>query len=390
MAVVDQKANPRARVLVVDDDPSLLSAYSRILRRAGLAVEMAPDGRVACEMVSQRPIDVVLSDISMPGKGGLDVLQMVRSADPDIPVILMTGGPELETALRALELGALKYLVKPIEAHDLLEAVDKAVQLRHVAKVQREAAALYNQAQGTARDRAELTARLDRALARLWVAFQPIVRSTDRSVYAFEALVRSDEPTLGRPDQLFQAAEELHRLHELGRKIRRGVVSAFARAPGRALAFVNLHIQDLWDDDLFEPQAPLSRMARRTVLEITERAALDRPDIRARVDRLREIGFRVALDDLGAGYSGLSTFAQLQPEIVKLDMSLIRGVDRDPTRRKLVQSLYTLCQQLGIEVVSEGIETIAERDAVLEMGADLLQGYLYARPGAAFPGVTWP
>ncbi|HKA89282.1 MAG TPA: EAL domain-containing protein [Haliangiales bacterium] len=388
--MVDQKATPRARVLVVDDDPSLLSAYSRILRRAGLAVEMAPDGRVACEMVSQRPIDVVVSDISMPGKGGLDVLQTVRAADPDIPVILMTGGPELETALRALELGALKYLVKPIEAHDLLEAVDKAVQLREVAKVQREAAALYSKAQGTARNRAELTARFDRALARVWIAFQPIIRSTDRSVYAFEALVRSEEPTLGRPDLLFQAAEELGRLHDLGRKIRRGVVSAFARAPGRALAFVNLHIEDLWDDDLYDPQAPLSRMARRTVLEITERAALDRPDIRARVDRLREIGFRVALDDLGAGYSGLSTFAQLQPEIVKLDMSLIRGVDRDPTRRKLVQSLYALCQQLGIEVVSEGIETMAERDAVLEMGADLLQGYLYARPGVAFPEVEWP
>jgi EAL domain-containing protein (putative c-di-GMP-specific phosphodiesterase class I) len=351
---------------------------------------MAADGRVACEMFAQRPIDVVVSDISMPGKGGLDVLQTVRAADPDIPVILMTGGPELDTALKALELGALKYLVKPIEARDLLEAVDKAVQLRDIAKIQREAAALYSKAQGTARDRADLTSRFDRALARLWVAYQPIIRCTDQSVHAFEALVRSDEPTLGRPDQLFQAAEELGRLNDLGRKIRRGVVSAFARAPGRALAFVNLHIEDLWDDDLFDAQAPLSRMAKRTVLEITERAALDRPDIRARVDHLREIGFRIALDDLGAGYSGLSTFAQLQPEIVKLDMSLIRGVDRDATRRKLVQSLYTLCQQLGIEVVSEGIETLAERDAVLEMGGDLLQGYLFARPGTAFPEVTWP
>ena len=376
--------------MVVDDEPALLAAYSRILRRAGLSVEQASNGSMACELVTQKTIDVVVSDISMPGKGGMDVLRSVRNADPDIPVILMTGGPDVETAIQALELGALKYLVKPVEAQDLLAAVEKAVQLREVAKIQREAAALYSKAQGTARDRADLASRFDRALVRVWVAFQPIVRCSDKSIHAFEALVRSDEPTMGRPDQLFEAAEALGRLHELGRKIRRGVVVAFARAPGRMLAFVNLHIQDLWDDDLYSPEAPLSRMAKRVVLEITERAQLDRPDIRARVDKLREMGFRVALDDLGAGYSGLSTFAQLQPEIVKLDMSLIRGIDADPTRRKLVLSLYNLCAQLGIEVVSEGIETAAERDVILELGGDLLQGYFFCRPGAAFPEVNWP
>lgn len=138
------------------------------------------------------------------------------------------------------------------------------------------------------------------------------------------------------------------------------------------------------------PDAPLSAIASRVVLEITERASLDEvKDARARIADLREIGFMIAIDDLGAGYAGLTSFATLQPEIVKLDMSLIRGVDRDSTRQKLVRSMTALCKDLGMTVVAEGVETTAERDTLTELGCDLLQGYLFARPGRPFPDVAW-
>ncbi len=99
------------------------------------------------------------------------------------------------------------------------------------------------------------------------------------------------------------------------------------------------------------------------VLEITERAALDRiHELQSRVTRLRALGYRIAIDDLGAGYAGLTSFAQLEPEVVKVDMSLVRGIDSSAVKQKLVRSIIALCTELGIQLVAEGIETPAERD----------------------------
>jgi EAL domain-containing protein (putative c-di-GMP-specific phosphodiesterase class I) len=98
------------------------------------------------------------------------------------------------------------------------------------------------------------------------------------------------------------------------------------------------------------------------------------------VRSLRALGFRIAIDDLGAGYAGLTSFAILEPEVVKLDMSLVRGVNDEPIKRRLVSSMVTLCKELGILVVAEGIETEAERETLASVGCDLLQGFLLGRP----------
>jgi EAL domain-containing protein (putative c-di-GMP-specific phosphodiesterase class I) len=138
---------------------------------------------------------------------------------------------------------------------------------------------------------------------------------------------------------------------------------------------------ELADDSLVAPDAPLSRHAGRVVLEITERAPLEQiQGVAARVGQLRALGYRIAVDDLGAGYAGLTSFAHLEPEVVKVDMSLIRGIDLSPMKQKLLGSIVTLCRDLGIEMIAEGVETEAERDALVKVGGDLCQGYLFARP----------
>jgi len=148
---------------------------------------------------------------------------------------------------------------------------------------------------------------------------------------------------------------------------------------------VNLHPVDLEDEDLYDPAAPLSRVAPRVVLEITERASLsDVPELASRLARLRALGFRIAVDDLGAGFAGLASFARLRPEVVKIDMSLVRGVESDPVRQKLVDSITHASHDLGILVVAEGIESAAERDVLTALEVDLLQGYLFGRPERAF------
>src|SRR6185369_588150 len=101
--------------------------------------------------------------------------------------------------------------------------------------------------------------------------------------------------------------------------------------------------------------------------------------------RLRALGYRIAIDDLGEGYSGLTSFALLEPEVVKLDMSLIRGIDGVPMKKKLVRAMSTLCRELDARLVAEGVETIAERDTLCELGVDLMQGFLFATPDFPFP-----
>ncbi|MGZ3440158.1 MAG: EAL domain-containing protein, partial [Polyangia bacterium] len=332
--------------------------------------------------------DVVLSDITMPTMSGLELLRAVREYDLDTPVILMTGGPDVRTAIQAMEYGALRYLTKPIDADVLVAEVAYAVRICRLARLKREALGHLGDLDKFVGDRAGIESRFQRALMHLAMAYQPIVSWTAHQVHAYEALVRSRETTLAGPAQLFDAAERTGHLHALGRAIRAAVANGARHGAG--LLFVNLHADDLNDDELFTPTAPLSHLAHRVVLEITERASLDGvKNVRERVDALRALGFRIALDDLGAGYAGLTSFAQLRPDFAKLDMSLVRDIDRDTTRQRVVGTMTRLCRDLGVLVVAEGIETVAERDTLLGLGCDLLQGHLFARPGPAFPTVAW-
>jgi EAL domain-containing protein (putative c-di-GMP-specific phosphodiesterase class I) len=371
----------RGEVLVVDDDVPTARGFGRVLSAAGFNVTLANDGAEAVAAAQKTSFDAILSDIAMPGMNGIELLKAVREHDLDVPVILITGGPAIESAVAAMEYGALLYLIKPIEAQPLEEAVTKAVRLRQLARIKREALELFHMDNRALGDRAGLEARFENALTTLWVAYQPIVSWSAQHVFAYEALVRNKEPTLRAPPDLFEAAERLGRLQELGRTIRDRVASTADGLPVGSLLFVNVHALELNDDTLFSTGAPLSKHAKSVVLEITERAPLERiRDVGSRVAQLRALGYRIAVDDLGAGYAGLASFAHLEPEVVKVDMSLIRGLDRSPMKQKLLASIVSLCEELGIQMIAEGIETEEERETLVNLGGDLCQGYLFARP----------
>jgi EAL domain-containing protein (putative c-di-GMP-specific phosphodiesterase class I) len=374
-------APSRGLILLVDDEPAIARAYARTLGMAGFSVVTAGDGREAAAQAREKSFDVIISDIAMPELNGLDLLRAVREHDLDVPFVIMTGGPAIDSAVRAMEYGALRYLIKPVEPADLEVVVTRAVRLHQMAKIKREALEMFRLEGKHLGDRASLEARLARAMETLWIAYQPIISWSRRTTFAYEALVRNEEPTLRSPPDLFEAAERLGRLQDLGRVVRDRVARTLDEQPMSALLFINLHAMELDDDSLITAAAPLSRHAGRVVLEVTERAPLEKiRDVTARVAQLRELGYRIAVDDLGAGYAGLTSFAHLEPEVVKVDMSLIRDIDRSPMKQKLLRSIVTLCRDLGIEIIAEGVETEAERDALVSVGGDLCQGYLFARP----------
>ncbi len=364
-----------ADVLLVDDDKLVLRAVERILVAGGYTVEKASDAQHAAREAMAGGYDVVLSDIHMPGMTGTEMLAVLRSYDCDIPVILMTGAPTIDTARDAVELGAVQYLTKPIDRNALLRAVARAQ-------------TSYRKPRETVSDPA-LAAGFDRALGSLWMAFQPIVSVAAHGPVAYEALMRSREPGFQSPMPMIEYAERSGRMPELGRAVRELCADAAANVPRGAMLFVNVHAQDLHDAELFSSSSPLASYADNVVLEITERGALDDVgDIAARMRRLRSLGYRLAIDDLGAGYAGLSSIVTLEPDFIKLDMSLTRDLAASPIRQRLVSSMVDTCRDTGMQLVAEGVETIEERSKLTELGCDLLQGYHFARPSAEFVRVA--
>ncbi|HTM46786.1 MAG TPA: EAL domain-containing protein [Polyangiaceae bacterium] len=381
----------QGRVLLADDDPGVRRDFTRVLRHLGFTVEGAQDGFEAARLLETGTFDLIVSDIEMPHVGGVEFLKQVRTVDQDVPVILITGNPDVDSAMAAVEFGAFRYLTKPIGLAHFSETVRHALNMHRLALLKREALEVAGEQSRQLRAHAETEARFTSALNNLWIAFQPIVNCAEQKVFAYEALLRSNEPSFNNPGELLAAAENLGRVHDLGRRIRAHVAQSAMQAPEDVLLFVNLHSLDLNDPELYSPAAPLSAIAHRVVLEITERASLGGVgDLTSKMAALRELGFRIAIDDLGAGYAALSSFTQIEPEFVKLDMSLVRDVDTSARKQSLVRALMQLCSgELKITVVTEGVQTAAERDMLLSQGCELLQGYLFAKPDKKFAEAAW-
>ncbi len=371
----------RADVLVADDDPSFVALVERYLVLAGFRVKVANDGGEALEMLQDREPDVLLADIGMPHVDGIDLARAARARYPDMQVVLMTADPNVRSAMSAVELGALCYLAKPFERKELIHTVERAVTERDKATERRSALGLLRSLEDEKRRTVARRQLFDEALDMVWVAYQPIFHAKGREVFGCEALLRSADPRLATPAAIIETAEKLDLVHKLGRTVRARAAAPFAGNREGPVLFVNLHPTDLLDEDLFAPEAPLSLIAPRVVLEITERAPIDNvDDLVSRTARLRQMGFRFAIDDLGAGYAAMWIVALIEPEIVKLDMSLVRNIHENKTKSHIVRHLTGMSHDSGALVVAEGVECEEERESLVDLGCDYLQGFLLGKP----------
>lgn len=370
-----------ASILVVDDDPVVRECYKRVIERLGHRVLCAADGEVALKRLREHHVDAVLSDVRMPNIDGAGLLEAIRKTAPDLPVLLATAEASVESAIHAVEYGAVAYLRKPVSNEQLRSSVAKALSLGKMAHLKRMMTSHFGDDSELERRRAQELARdMDRGLEGLFIAYQPVVHASNGELYGYEALMRTTHDPLRSPLAFLETAERLHRMYDLGRAIRRIVAEPLDTRTDIQL-LINISADDLLDETLYSTDTKMATHASRIVLEITERASLDRvADVSARIARLRGIGYRIAVDDLGAGYAGLSAIAILEPDIMKLDMSLIRGIDANATKRSLVQSMLPLARDLGALVIAEGVETEAEKAVLCELGCNLLQGYLLGRP----------
>lgn len=383
----DQQVNDQIRVLIVDDDPDVVRITSRILdQQDDITVVAVHEPAVALVKSRKIDFDVVLSDIVMPGMDGIKLIEGLRSFDLDVPIILLTGSPSLETAQKAVELGAYRYLVKPVDTDELIDLVRKAGTGYKLAKLKRRATELTGQSDKRPGDVAGLQSAMATVMDTLWVAYQPIVKAIDSSLYGYEALVRSEDERLSTPAEIIDAASQLGQLFHLGRAVRDRAASDMARAPANSRLFVNVHPEDLMDLDLGHPDSRLTEVSSRVILEVSEHDWLDTgAELLERLTALKRLGFQFAIDDLGSGKAGPGGFKSLDPLIAKIDVDLTTGIEDDKRKQDVVKSMVDLCHDSDIIVVAEGIETQGAMDTCKALGCDLLQGFFIAQPGRPFP-----
>lgn len=289
------KDDTNARVLVVDDEAVIRSALRRILKDAGFNVTAVAGAQAALDAIATLQFDAIVTDIMMPGMDGIELLSQIRQRDRELPVIILTGYPTLDSAIVAAREGGFRYLKKPCPPEELCGTVREATAIYRLTLLKRLALATFESGSRSQSEPVRRAEQFDEAIGGLWMAYQPIVHWPDKKVFGYEALVRTGSSGLSNPGLLFDAAERLDRVHELGRQIRRLVADTIRQAPPDATLFVNLHSADLNDEELYSVGSPLSEHTNRVVLEVTERASLKRvKDIQGGMTKLRKLGYRIA------------------------------------------------------------------------------------------------
>jgi EAL domain-containing protein (putative c-di-GMP-specific phosphodiesterase class I) len=229
------------------------------------------------------------------------------------------------------------------------------------------------------------------------MAFQPIVDVQNQSIFAYEALVRGINGE-GAFSILSQITDENRYSFDQNCRVR-AITLASQLGLDRTPAKLSINFMP---GAVYSPAAciqltlktadALSFPAEKLIFEITEAEQVrDRKHIRSIVEEYRKHGFSVAIDDFGAGYSGLNLLADFPPDILKLDMDLARNIDRRPTAQHVVSHMVSLARTIGCQLIAEGIETVEEFEAMRDCGVTLMQGYLFAKPAfEGLPAVTFP
>ena len=210
--------------------------------------------------------------------------------------------------------------------------------------------------------------------------FQPVVHLEDGVVKAYEALARFDKEKFPSPADAFAAATQAGIGVELELLALQRAFAHLDEMPAGAWLSANLSVEALLTPEV--SATLLAHASRRIAVELTEHAQVhDYPAVVRVTEALRAAGILIAVDDAGAGFASLSHILQLRPDIIKLDITLTRGIDADPVRMALARSLVGFAADIGAMLIAEGIETVEEHEKLRALGVRLGQGYFLARPG---------
>lgn len=381
-----------AVVLVVDDNADNVLLLRRLLERLGVGrVVGITDPRQTVAQYQALDPDLIMLDLHMPHLDGVAVLEALRAAAPSesfTPVLMLTADASLVAKEKALRAGASDFVTKPFEQTEVVLRVKNLLETRALHReLQRHNTSLAAQvAANEERERLQARQREQRRRVieeivenqALAMVFQPIVDLATSTSVGVEALARFTTGSPRRPDEWFAEAAAVG----LGKELELLAVSKAAEAVDQLApeAYLSVNVSPATALDARLVQA-LGPAAGRCVLELTEHSRVDQyEELLAAVGELRRLGVRIAVDDAGSGYAGLQHILRVAPDIIKLDIELIRGIDTDPARQALAAALVSFGEQIGATITAEGIETEQELATLQRLRVHYGQGYYLGHP----------
>jgi len=391
----------RIRLMLADDEAPILEAMCELMATDRFidVVGTARDATEAIDLAELHAPDVALLDVRMPGGGGSRAAREIRRRSPETRIVALSASTDPRTVASMVRAGAVGYIGKDQPADEVLRAIHRSADGRARIAVDRLAEVAERLAEhqalhvGRVAERARVsTDRIEAAIRgdMLETVFQPIVDLLDGRIRGVEALTRFMTKPRRSPETWFAEAAGQGLLPQLELAAASNAFGHIGRIPEGVYLSVNVSPETLRDPRLAQMLQGIA--ARRVVLELTERSPIvDYDEVRAYLAVVRELGCRLAVDDVGSGFSGLGHVVELSPDLVKFDRSLVRGVDSDPTKGALIARLTSFAAEVGMEVVAEGIETEAELDTLRALSVQTGQGFLLGRPGPLPPGTdgTW-
>lgn len=301
-------------------------------------------------------------------------------------VVVLPSGSDLHISISG---GVAWYPEDGRDIETLKKYADFAMyQVKHSTKGQMKDfdIGVYNQEAYIARTRREFHQLISEE--RMYYYFQPIFSAQTGRVHAYEALMRSDLPTLRSPATIMKLAREQGALYEIERLTFRKALEEFDNLRSKnlvdrqALIFINsIASVCLRREDSEYMDQRWHELRRQMVIEITEEEEMNREALESKRHAPGFSGM-FALDDYGSGYSNEGSLLELAPRFIKVDISIIRGIDSDPDKQQILRNVVRYAQPRSMQIIAEGVETAAEMRTVIDLGADLLQGYFLARPAA--------
>jgi EAL domain-containing protein (putative c-di-GMP-specific phosphodiesterase class I)/CheY-like chemotaxis protein len=382
----------RVSVLVAEDDRAVREALAAVIDSEPELelVAAVDDGEAAIEAAARARPDVALLDVRMPRGGGVYAARGIAKCSPETKMVALSVVADRDAVLEMLEAGVVGYLVKNSSIDGLVESIKQAA--RGNGSLSSEVTGnvieelVEHLSLGRRRDERlqRRRARIEKVIrdpAALDFVFQPICRLDDGSLMGAEALARFRVPPRRAPDRWFAEADEVGLGFELE-------LAAVVRTLGESLElpegiclFLNASPGTVATAEFRRLLA--SGSPERTVVEITEHAPVyNYLRLQDALEKLRGIGVRLAIDDAGAGFASLQHILRLAPDFIKLDQSLVSGIERKRSQQALASGLISFAEKIGATIIAEGVEREVEVEALRGLGVSLAQGHFLARPSA--------
>lgn len=373
-----EKYSNKKKVLIIDDDKAVCEMLQMLLTTRGYNIVIANSAREAHEKISNS-FDLVLLDLVLNDDDGLNVCRKFKEnkITRQIPVIILSAKIQSNDIVEGLYLGADDYLTKPFDYEELVARMETVMRR----------GTFLNNDDGDSQSRDKIVSELKNIINNELIVpfYQPILTLKPMEILGFEILSRPyNQSTLSNPEILFKAAIEFGFYQDLELMSWKKALKYAKDYIHHEKMFLNcnpyliegpkfLTVKAFFDGTNFKEN--------NFVLEITERSSIsDYKVFFEKLNNYRKNGFKFAVDDVGGGYASLEAIVETRPEYLKIDLHIIRDIDKDPFKQSIVKFIVGFCRETNIVSIAEGIETENELETILSLGVDAGQGFFLFRP----------